>query len=63
MPMRARDINVVWELGYTKQAGADAEKTALQLVCQLQTTVKDIALDSMALEGLEDDSPPGYHDE
>ncbi|KAE9274612.1 hypothetical protein PF008_g29550, partial [Phytophthora fragariae] len=50
--VRARGTKSEWELGDKEQVGDDAETTALQRMCRMQTRARDIALDTMALEGL-----------
>ncbi|KAE9052514.1 hypothetical protein PR001_g430 [Phytophthora rubi] len=58
--VRARDTKSEWELGDTEQAVV--ETTAIQLLCQMKTSVRDIALDTMTLEGLVDISSPANQD-
>ncbi|KAE9134754.1 hypothetical protein PF010_g2348 [Phytophthora fragariae] len=50
--VRARGTKSEWELGDKEQVGDDAETTALQRMCRMQTRARDIALYTMALEGL-----------
>ncbi|GMF51505.1 unnamed protein product [Phytophthora fragariaefolia] len=55
---RARDTKSEWDLGDTEQAGAGVKTMALQRMCRMQTRVRDIALDTMALEELVNNTSP-----
>ncbi|GMF20223.1 unnamed protein product [Phytophthora fragariaefolia] len=56
--VRARGTKSEWELGDKEQVGVDDETTPLQRMCRMQTRVRDIALDTMALEELVGNAAP-----
>ncbi|KAG6610714.1 Retrotransposon protein, Ty3-gypsy subclass [Phytophthora cinnamomi] len=60
--VRARGTKSEWELGDKQQVGDDTETTARQRMCRMQTRARDIALDTMALEGLVDNMAPTDQD-
>ncbi|GMF46137.1 unnamed protein product [Phytophthora fragariaefolia] len=62
MLVRARGTKSEWELGDKEQVGDDGETTPLQPMCRMQTRVRDIALDTMALEELVDNTAPTDQD-
>jgi hypothetical protein len=55
----AHDTKSEWEFGDVENDETDVKTTALQRLCRMQTRARDIALDTMALERLVNDSLPG----